>query len=72
MANELQDRLTAQLGYEVHASPQHPSPGCHGNKIERGLGLPEGVKESVVKVGIVHGNYPASDLAMAARSYVLL
>ena len=36
------------------------------------LGLPEGVKESVVKVGIVHGNYPASDLATAARSYVLL
>ena len=36
------------------------------------LGLSEGVKESVVKVGIVHGNYPASDLATAARSYVLL
>ena len=36
------------------------------------LGLPEGVKESVVKVGIVHGSYPASDLATAARSYVLL
>ena len=32
--------------------------------------MPEGVKESVVKVGIVHGNYPASDLATAARSYV--
>ena len=36
------------------------------------LGLPEGVKENVVKVGIVHGNYPALDLATAARSYVLL
>ena len=36
------------------------------------LGLPEGVKESVVKVVIVHVNYPASALTTAARSYVLL
>ena len=36
------------------------------------LGLPEGVKESIVKVGILHGNYSASDLATVARSYVLL